>query len=367
MTEMKRTIAYINPDCYFETDLTVLRYLASQYNVLWYPVYYTDRPIYYTPEQLQDYAARYGIELHLCPRLYRQRDPRNYGYYSRIVDEINSKNAELVFSCISEELYWSLAAGKLKAKRLLGLHDVVKHSLSNRLKRRIQSWIHNYSIAHSDYFCVFSEYQQEKFRAVYKKNCYNLGMSCKDFGPSSLQPGKLADGCDLLFFGGIMRYKGLDLLINELERLYGLGVDNLHLTIAGDGEDREVCKALIRTPEIYRLQMRFIDNSEIADLMCSHHFLVLPYRDVTQSGPLKIAANYGLPIIAPAMGSFTELYDDNSAILYNSLESALREAAAISEQDYAIMRESAAQLHERCSEQVVAHRYIDFFNTLLEA
>ncbi|MBR5671116.1 MAG: glycosyltransferase, partial [Bacteroidales bacterium] len=215
--------------------------------------------------------------------------------------------------------------------------------------------------------CVFSEYQQEKYRAIYKKNCYTLGMSCKDFGPSSLQPRDLADGCDLLFFGGIMRYKGLDLLIEGLEKLYGQGIRNLRLTIAGDGEDRDACKALIRTPELYRLQMRFIDNSEIADLMCSHHFLVLPYRDVTQSGPLMIAANYGLPVMAPAMGSFTELYDDNSAILYDSLEDALMKAAALSEQDYARMRESAARLHERCSQQIVAHRYIDYFNTLLEA
>jgi len=364
---MKKTLAYINPDCYFETDVTVLKYLARHYRVIWYPVYYTDRSIYYSPEQLQDYAKLYDIEIHLCPRLYRQRDLRNYGFYDRIVKDINAHDADLVFSCISEEIYWALAARKLKAKRIIGIHDVVKHSLTHRMKRMIQGWIHNFTIVHSDCHCVYSEYQRTKFLARYGKDCYNLGMSCKDFGSSSLKPGRIADRCDLLFFGGIMRYKGLDILITKIEELHERGIDNLHLTIAGDGEDREACKALIKIPELYDLHLRFIDNSEIPDLMCSSHFLVLPYRDVTQSGPLMIAANYSLPIIAPAMGSFTELYDAGSAILYDSLEDALKKAASLSEQEYALMRNNAALLRERCSEQVVAERYINYFNSLLEA
>ena len=59
--------------------------------------------------------------------------------------------------------------------------------------------------------------------------------------------------------------------------------------------------------------------------MSSHHFLALPYRDATQSGPLATAIAYELPILAPRFGYFMETYTDDSAILYKhgDIENAL--------------------------------------------
>ena len=36
---MKRTIVYLNPDFFTDTDLTVLKYLAEKYRVVWYYIY----------------------------------------------------------------------------------------------------------------------------------------------------------------------------------------------------------------------------------------------------------------------------------------------------------------------------------------
>lgn len=51
-------------------------------------------------------------------------------------------------------------------------------------------------------------------------------------------------------------------------------------------------------------------NNKIADLFCQSHFLILPYKDVTQSGPLMIAFNYGVPAIASNLPGFVENIKD---------------------------------------------------------
>ena len=359
-----KTLAYINPDCYVDVDMGVLKYIARHFRVVWFPVYYTDRKIYYTPEQIREYAERYGIEIHPCPRLYRQRDPRNLSFYSKIVETINGSGADLVYSCITEELYWTIASRKLKAKRVLGLHDVLMHNFSNPLKRFIQTEIRKQTIKDSPSICVFSENQRLLLKKVYGREAAILGLSSRDLGHSDKIRPALSEGIRILFFGSILQYKGLDLLIEALEALKDEGVSNIILTVAGKGNYWDVCQKLIRTQEIYDLRVRFIDNEEIPDLLALHHFMILPYRDATQSGPLMIAAGYGLPVIAPDYGCFRECYSNDSGILYSDLKSALRRASAMTEAEYEAMSRNAGELADCFSEEVVSKRYIDYFNKL---
>jgi glycosyltransferase involved in cell wall biosynthesis len=52
--------------------------------------------------------------------------------------------------------------------------------------------------------------------------------------------------------------------------------------------------------------IRFIGNDEGADFFSNADYLVLPYREATQSGPLKIAFHYNIPVIASDINSFKE-------------------------------------------------------------
>ena len=128
-----------------------------------------------------------------------------------------------------------------------------------------------------------------------------------------------------------------------------MDVDNhkIHLSICGHGEFWNQCKQQIRTRQLYNLQIRFIDNQEIPDLMCSHHFLILPYRDVTNSGPMMIALNYNLPIIAPKIGCFNDVYTEENAVLYVS------------------MKKSCCELSAKYTEEEIAERYINFFRSVV--
>lgn len=358
-------LVYINPDCFADVDLNLLKYLAREFEVVWYPVYYTDRRIYVSPEEMREYADKYGIQIRLTPRKYRQRDPRNWGFYSDIVKEINELHPDIVYSCITEELWWTIASGRLASSiRVLGVHDVLKHSDNHRLKSFIQGRIQHFTIRNNTHFCVFSESQRQLFIHIYGKSPVVLGLGSKDLGPSDRHPAPFTEGVSLLFFGNIVRYKGLDMLIESLEKLRQEGIRNIRLTIAGKGDDWRHCASLIHTPEMFDLQVRFIENEEIPDLFCSHHFLALPYRDATQSGPISIAANYGLPIFAPEYGCFIEQYDRGASVLYSDIEQGLRRLSGMTAREYDTIKMNAVKEKERVSARSVADKYIAFFKSL---
>ena len=295
-------------------------------------------------------------------------NPKNLLLYINIAKEINTFNPDIVYHS-NRDPYWCLAIKwVLKCKHvLLGVHDVKSHSYNLTKSRLLDKYSKGFSLKVHKHFVTFSTNQHDLLLEAYGKESCMVGMSYKDFGKSEKQVPPIVDGVKLLFFGSINTYKGLDILIESLEKLRTEGICNITLTIAGKGQAWPICKALIKTKEMYDLQVRFVDNSEIPDLMSTHHFLILPYRDATQSGPLATAVAYEVPIIAPAFGCFIETYDNESAFLYpqGSLEETLRSVASISPTEYDLKKAACAKIKMANSEECIAANYKRFFNSFL--
>lgn len=366
---MKRTIVYLNPDCFVDTDLTVLKHLTKEFHVVWFYIHESKKANNkLAVEDAVKYANENDIELRIKDPLVRHRNPKNLLFYLKIAKEINQISPDLVYSCILDP-YWSIAL-KIVLKcenKVLGVHDAQSHSYKMTVSRFLETKSRGLAFKVNRNFVTFSVGQQKLFKQIYGKDSYLVGMSCKDFGKSSLKLSSISEDVKLLFFGSINEYKGLDLLISALEKLRNQGVCNITLTIAGRGDSWNDCKSLIKTKEMYHLQVCFIDNNEIPDLMSSHHFLALPYRDATQSGPLATAVAYELPVIAPDFGCFSETYSPDSAILYpqGHLEEALVKVSKLTENDYASMKEACKKVKEANSEEQIAKNYIDCFNKLI--
>ena len=158
------------------------------------------------------------------------------------------------------------------------------------------------------------------------------------------------------------------MLIDAIEELYADGIKNVSLTIAGKGNAWSDCQKRIKHNDLFNLKIRFVDNAEIPDLFSTHHFLVLPYRDATQSGPLLTSLFYGLPIIAPNFGCFSDTYNEESAILYKqgSLKEAIYIASNITVDDYRVKVENCRKIRDTFSEETIAKKYIGYFNGLIE-
>lgn len=131
------------------------------------------------------------------------------------------------------------------------------------------------------------------------KACENIGIT---------QPGRK----NLLFFGFIREYKGLDILI----RACGLLKDKLdfNLIIAGEFySDEDKYHKLIKENHLgERVVLRndFIPSDDVKNYFSASDVVVLPYRSATQSGIIQAAYNFYKPVIVTKTGALTEIVTD---------------------------------------------------------
>lgn len=364
----KKTVVYCNPDCYYDTDSTVLKYLIKEFNVIWYPIVHTTDPLSQEKlDRFKQYAEENEIIYNPVIINVRRRALKSWLYYYKLIKNIKTKNADIIFTTDSEFNWHIMFPFFMNNKNVVhGFHDVEHHSgIKFRFLYEKLNLLRSKIYKH---YITFSKNQQSILKNRYGKDSVCVGMSIKDFGNSYLKTDDFNTKIKLLFFGKIGEYKGLDNLIDCMEECHEEGINNIQLSICGKGNFWNECIKHIKTKELYNLQIRFIDNSEIADLMSSHHFIILPYRNVTNSGPMMIGLNYCLPLVAPNIGSFKDVYSNKEGILYSpgQLKETLMQIAHMSESEYNQKRQACKILRDEFSEKEVAIRYIKYFNSIID-
>jgi D-inositol-3-phosphate glycosyltransferase len=117
----------------------------------------------------------------------------------------------------------------------------------------------------------------------------------------------------ILFFGRIRPYKGVEQLLDAFRVLLAKRKSNYRLIVAGEpikgceGYLREIQSSVERDLAgriIWRAQ--FIPDADVEMYLKAADVLVLPYKEIFQSGVLFLAYAFGLPVIATDVGSFRE-------------------------------------------------------------
>lgn len=117
----------------------------------------------------------------------------------------------------------------------------------------------------------------------------------------------------LLFFGRILPYKGLDVLLDALHYLR----HPVELTICGRCRDATLVQQLLATlaalPSWVKADWRnkYIDEGEISGYFRRADAMVLPYRHIDQSGVLFQALRHGVPIVATNVGDFARYIESD--------------------------------------------------------
>jgi glycosyltransferase involved in cell wall biosynthesis len=116
----------------------------------------------------------------------------------------------------------------------------------------------------------------------------------------------------ILAFGLVRPYKGTDVLLEAFRR-----VEGAELWIAGMprmpmDELRELAR---QAPGTVRLIDRFIPDPEIPAFMRRADLVVLPYRNIEQSGVLYTALAFGRPLVLSSVGGFPEIAERGAARL----------------------------------------------------
>lgn len=122
-----------------------------------------------------------------------------------------------------------------------------------------------------------------------------------------LEPGKK----NILFFGLIRHYKGLDILLKAFPMLD----DSYQLIIAGEPYGsfdtyQDIIDGIPGKDRIHTF-LKYIKDSEVKDYFSAADVTVLPYRSATQSGISSISYHFEVPMIVTDVGGLKSTIGDS--------------------------------------------------------
>ncbi len=128
----------------------------------------------------------------------------------------------------------------------------------------------------------------------------------------------------VLCFGLMRPYKGIDLLLEAWR-----GVEDAELWIVG-APRMDISALRAGAPAGVRFEARFIGDDELPAYFRRADLVVLPYREIDQSGVLFTALAFGKPLLLSDVGGFPEIAATGAARMFpagdaSSLHVALRE------------------------------------------
>lgn len=135
---------------------------------------------------------------------------------------------------------------------------------------------------------------------------------------------------EFLFFGKILEYKGVEELLAAFARLPE--TIPARLTVAGECRDPQLRARVERLAaeagERVALRIGRVPDAQVAALMNSVDFVVLPFRRVTTSGSAMLALGYAKPLIVPALPALAEI-PAAAAFRYDGTITGLTEALLV--------------------------------------
>jgi glycosyltransferase involved in cell wall biosynthesis len=170
--------------------------------------------------------------------------------------------------------------------------------------------------------------------------------------PAALRtPGDGGGPRELLYFGKIRPYKGVDILLRAFAALPP--EFDAHLTVAGECGDKsfagELAELAGRSGDRVTLQLDRVPEPEVTRLLEQADAMVLPYRNITTSGSGVLALCHGRPLVVPDLPGLAELPDD-AVIRYDGTEAGLAAAlAAVVTADAAVLEKMSSAADAYCA------------------
>ena len=132
-------------------------------------------------------------------------------------------------------------------------------------------------------------------------------------------PGPNLEEKNILFFGNIRKYKGLSYLLRAFQ-LVREQIPGARLLIVGQPiEDFSPYQKeidLLGMAKDVDVELRYVSNEEVPEILCRATVIALPYTDVYQSGVLLLAYGAGIPVVASDTGDLSEaVHDQETGLL----------------------------------------------------
>jgi glycosyltransferase involved in cell wall biosynthesis len=229
-----------------------------------------------------------------------------------------------------------LAAGIRPRRYAVTFHDPVPHPGDPvpRLRRRLSE---RALLGQAGLVFVHSSIDRDELGRVFR---VRAPVEVVPHGTGTLAATPVPAAPVLLFFGRLVHYKGLEVLLDALPAVWR-EVPDARLVVAGAGElpahpllaDRRV-----------QLRHEHIPEADVPGLFTAARCVVLPYTQASQSGVGSQAKVFGRPMVVTDAGGLPELVADGSGLVVTAGDPSALASALI-----AVLREPA--LAERLGER----------------
>jgi glycosyltransferase involved in cell wall biosynthesis len=210
-------------------------------------------------------------------------------------------------------------------------HNALPHGCADRrLFRLAYRWIYRWPHAILTHAAVVSRQLEQEF-GVNPARLHRISIGLNEEVPASgldaagarARLGLPPTGRLLLFCGKIEPYKGLDLLLAAWAQV---NAPDARLCIVGASRDPDQTAALTRQIAALPPERRplwrdaFVPNAELGLWLEAADALVLPYRQIYQSGVVLLGLRFGLPLIATPVGSMPDYVNPATGILADAAD-----------------------------------------------
>ena len=167
----------------------------------------------------------------------------------------------------------------------------------------------------------------------------------------------------VLLFGLMRPYKGIDVALEAWR-----GIDDAELWVVGMPR-MDVAPLRAAAPPGVRFVERFVDDRELPAFFERADLVVLPYREIDQSGVLFTALAFGRPLVLSAVGGFPEVAREgaaelvapgDAAALHGTLRRLLDDPVARAE----LGARAASAARERYGWAPIARAHLDLYERL---
>jgi len=198
---------------------------------------------------------------------------------------------------------WQMLLYALRKLTVLTLHDPIQHfgekdEKYERFRKIAIRLVNKIILLNSLQYKEFVDlYQVERNKVFISNLCsYDCLQQFKKHSPVIEN--------NILFFGRISPYKGLEYLCQAMISVIG-NIPDATLTIAGGGDMYFDLSAYSRDSNI-KLINKFLSINELVPLIEQCDIVVIPYTEATQSGVLMTAFALNKPVIATNVGGMSE-------------------------------------------------------------
>lgn len=234
-------------------------------------------------------------------------------HFKSIISKIKKIDPEIIHFVDNHPWYLFLLKPFKDKKFFMTQHDITPH-LGEPIKGKITSHVNRVLHKKVEKVCVLGYMLREDLIRLYhvpreKISVYLMG----DFSFYLKWKKKniTEDSNTILFFGRILDYKGLDVLLKAMPLLVKKN-PQIKLIVAGEGDIAPYSK-LINNIDKRNIEVvhRYIPEQEVPQFFQRSSIIVMPYRDASSSGIVPIAYVFKKALICSDVGALHEFVDHN--------------------------------------------------------